>query len=203
MKLNKKSLEQWRKDRGDFTLMLDHHISKNSTVIDIGAYTGVWISQMISKYDCNYYALEPIEEFYNTLAKKFEKQEKVKCIMAGISPHNESRKINISGDATSVFGSGQEREIILYDFQTFLKMQNIEQVDLVQINIEGMEYELLKSWIFSGVLNKINKILIQFHYIDDIDVEKERRNIQNHLSKSGFKNCFNYPFVWEAWERIR
>ena len=23
------------------------------------------------------------------------------------------------------------------------------------------------------------------------------------LSKSGFKNCFNYPFVWEAWERIR
>jgi hypothetical protein len=43
MKLNKKSLEQWRKDRGDFTLMLDHHISKNSTVIDIGAYTGVWI----------------------------------------------------------------------------------------------------------------------------------------------------------------
>jgi|9_EtaG_2_1085328.scaffolds.fasta_scaffold35051_2 FkbM family methyltransferase len=203
MILNKNSLNDWRRDNGDLTLMLSHDLNKDSIVLDIGAYTGVWISQMLPKYDCNYYAMEPISKFYNILNKKYEQHSKVRCLHTGIGTCNERRKINISGDASSIFGDGQGEEIVLCDLETFMNLESIQKIDLLQINIEGMEYEILNHWIETGVLKKIDKLLIQFHYIEGIDSVAERIKIQNHLSLCGFKECFSYPFVWEGWERIK
>lgn len=203
MILNEDSIRQWRKDKGDLTLMLEHDLEKTSVVVDIGAYTGEWISQMVKRHDCNYYALEPVEKFYDILNKRFEKHDNVKCYMAGISSCNEIKKINISGDASSVFGSGKETEIILYDFQDFLKEHKIEKVDLVQVNIEGMEYEVLNSWLKNDTIKKIDKILIQFHDVEELNCIAERYKIQDNLLDAGFIKCFDYPFVWEAWRKKR
>ncbi len=200
-RVNKQSHICWVRDKGDQTLMLDHELSTNSIVIDIGAYTGVWISQMISKYKCFYYALEPVEKYYSILKNKFKHQDRVKCFPVGISSCNETRNINISGDGSSALEQGNA-EITLYNFKYFLEMENIEKVDLVQINIEGMEYEVLYSWINSEILNKIDKLLIQFHDLENIDAQSKREEIQDYLKASGFRKYFDYPFVWEGWVRI-
>tara|TARA_B110000211_G_scaffold210187_1_gene248113 strand:+ start:414 stop:1031 length:618 start_codon:yes stop_codon:yes gene_type:complete len=202
MSLNENSIKQWFQDRGDATLMLDHNLSKSSIVVDIGAYTGVWISQMISKYDCNYYALEPVNQFYKSLSKKFENSKNVHCINAGISNKNHKAEISVSGDGSSIFVDGEPQEITLYDFHTFLGMNDIVEVDLVQMNIEGMEYELMNHLLDTSAIKKIKKLLIQFHEIGSLNSVAERKAIQVKLESHGFVKMFDYPFVWEGWERI-
>jgi hypothetical protein len=75
---------------------------------------------------------------------------------------------------------------------------NINEVDLLQINIEGDEYDLMEYMIESNIVNKIKNIQIQFHLGIENDIER-RDNIQKNLISKGFKNKFNYPFVWESW----
>ena len=81
-----------------------------------------------------------------------------------------------------------------------LSDNNINQVDLLQINIEGDEYGLMEYMIESNMINKFKNIQIQFHL--GIENDKERRNeIQKNLILKGIKNKFDYPFVWESWEK--
>ena len=203
MGLNDISIKKWFIDKGDQTLMLDHNLDNNSVVVDIGAYTGEWISIMSKKYKCNYYALEPVKKFYDIIEEKFKNNPKIRCLMNGMSSKNEIKLINISADGSSVFGNSNEKQSInLLDIETFMKLNNLEKIDLLQMNVEGMEYEILKSWIEnSNILSKINKILIQFHEVDDLDVIKEREYIQTSLLENKFKKCFDYFFVWECWEQ--
>lgn len=201
MALNDESIKKWMIDKGDQTLILDHKLNHNSTVVDVGAYTGVWIDVMSKKYKCNYYALEPVKKFYDILEEKFKNIPNVKCLMSGISSKNETKLINMLGDGSSVFGDSNTKQAIdLMDIETFMKRNNLKKIDLLQINVEGMEYEILKAWIENkNVLNKIDKLLIQFHEVDGLDVIKERKYIQDNLSKNKFKKYFDYPFVWECW----
>lgn len=200
--LSKENVKKWFKDKGDFTHNLNHKLGKESIVLDIGAYTGEWISLMSEKYDCYFYAAEPIHRFHEVLYNRFINNKKIQTVMAGIGVVNEKTKINISNDGSSILQDGKASEqIILYDLTTFMEIYKINKIDLVQINIEGLEYELLKDWIDKKNLKYIKKIQIQFHQVEGLDYVKEREFIKKSLIECGFSNCFEYPFVWEAWER--
>jgi hypothetical protein len=75
---------------------------------------------------------------------------------------------------------------------------NLPSIDLIQINIEGSEYNLLDFAISKNYLNNIQKILIQFHTNVENCVDR-RNNIQNNLKNIGFTKMFDYSFIWEAW----
>ena len=78
----------------------------------------------------------------------------------------------------------------------------IEEIDLLQINIEGAEYDILDNWIDNKVINKIKTLQIQFHNFKEIPNYVERReNIRNNLLKLGFTEKFNYQWVWECWTK--
>ena len=84
-------------------------------------------------------------------------------------------------------------ENILYEFK-------LDHVDLLQINIEGDEYSLLEDMIKTGFINKFSTIQIQFHLGIPNDIER-RENIQKGLIQHGYKQKYNYDFVWEAWTK--
>ena len=48
------------------------------------------------------------------------------------------------------------------------------------------------------IVQKFNNIQVQFHLGVENDQER-RNNIQKELTFKGFKNKFDYPFVWESW----
>ena len=64
---------------------------------------------------------------------------------------------------------------------------NINQVDLLQINIEGDEYGLMEYMIEGNIIDKFKNVQIQFHLGIENDVER-RSNIQKNLISKGFKN---------------
>ena len=202
--LNKESIKKWFADNGDATHNLNHNLNKDSIVLDIGGYTGVWASQILEKYDCQIYILEPVPDFYEKLKQRFMKCPRVLSKMVGVSPDvDKELTINLDGDATlclddSPFGT---TTIHLSPIEKILEDLNIEEVDLVQINIEGAEYAVLKEWLRSGTINRFKKLQIQFHQVAGIDYLSERSYIQNKLAEIGYIKVFDYPFVWESWEK--
>lgn len=202
LKLDGGELQRWRKDDGDKTHILDYDLNKNSVVIDLGGYTGVWGQLMIEKYNPNLYILEPVFSFYSGMVSKFSKNSKVRLMNVGIGTKNKDGLIYLSNDSTSSnIGAGESIKVKFNTFETILESWNLHEVDLLQMNIEGDEYPILEHMIETGYINRIKNIQIQFHLGIDNAVER-RDKIREKLTLNGFKIKYDYPFVWEAWTKI-
>jgi FkbM family methyltransferase len=197
--LNSVEISRWFNDRGDYTHNITYDLNENSVIMDLGGYTGVWAQQMIEKYNPNVYIVEPVSSFYDGMVSKFENNPKVKLLNVGVGIEDRGGIIYMGGDGTSsnlINGDGINVKFNTID--TILNNFGLEYVDLIQINIEGDEYPLLENMILTGSINKFKNIQIQFHLGIDNNVDR-RNKIQEGFIANGFKNNFDYPFVWESW----
>lgn len=201
------SLNRWFADRGDYTHNLNYNLNSDSIVIDLGGYHGLWIDEILKKTNPhipNIILVEPVPEFYNHLVDKFKHYEKIKVMNVGVSTdNNETNKtlyVSHDGSSTNFNSNATGIQIKTVPVDKILLDNNINNVDLLQINIEGDEYGLLEYMIESNIVDKFKNIQIQFHLGIENDI-KRRINIQNNFISKGFKNKFDYPFVWESWEK--
>lgn len=202
------SLNQWFADNGDYTHNINYELNNDSVVIDLGGYYGLWIDEILKKNNPNIpniILVEPVPEFYNHLVTKYENYEKIKVMNVGVSTDkNETTKtLYVSSDGSSTNFNINVKSVIqikTMPIDKILSDNNINQVDLLQINIEGDEYGLMEYMIESNTIDKFKNIQIQFHLGIDNDIER-RNIIQKNLVSKGFKNKFDYPFVWESWEK--
>jgi FkbM family methyltransferase len=202
------SLNKWFADKGDYTHNINYELDNDSIVIDLGGYHGLWIDEILKKNNPHIpkiILVEPVPEYYNHLVKKYENYEKIKVMNVGVSTDkNEiSKTLYVSSDGSSTnFNTNPEFEIQIktLPIDRILSDNNINEVDLLQINIEGDEYGLMEYMIESDIVDKFKNIQIQFHLGIENDVER-RSNIQKNLISKGFKNKFDYPFVWESWKK--
>jgi FkbM family methyltransferase len=199
--LNRESLARWFRDNGDYTHNINYNLNENSCIIDLGGYTGVWAQQMIEKYNPNVYILEPVTKFYDGMVSKFSDNNKVHLMNIGISTKNENGVIYLSNDGTSSnLTDGESITVKFNTVETILENWGLDEVDLLQMNIEGDEYPVLEHMLKTGNINKFKNIQIQFHLGIDNAIER-RDKILGGLKSNGFKLKFNYPFVWESWTK--
>ena len=201
--LNKKiqDVPAWFAVNGDNTHSLNHEINEESVIMDLGGFTGVWINKMINKYNPNVYAIEPIGRFYNIMVDKFKSNPKVRLLNVGISDENKKDKIFLKGDETSSQNVGGESiDVEFITMEKLLETWNLDKVDLLQINIEGDEYPLLRHMLETGTINKFSNIQIQFH-MDRDGFVKQREEIRKGLENNNFKLKYDFPFVWECWTK--
>ena len=202
------SLNKWFADNGDYTHNLNYVLNNDSVVIELGGFHGLWIDEILKKNNPivpNIILVEPAPEFYNLLVTKYKNYEKIKVINVGVSTdkHDTIKILYFSNFGSSTnFNKNDESAIQIktIPIDKILSDNNINEVDLLQINIEGDEYELMEHMIESDIIDKFKNIQIQFHLGIENDIER-RNNIQKNLILKGFKNKFDYPFVWESWEK--
>ena len=199
--LNHFELSKWIMDRGDYTHNINYNLNQNSSIMDLGGYTGVWAQQMIEKYSPNVYIIEPVPKFYNFMVSKFENNSKVKILNVGVATENREGKILVNQDASSSnLKNGEEIDVKFQTIEQIFKQFNIENIDLIQINIEGDEYSLLERMIQTKFINRFKNIQIQFHLGIENDLLR-REKIHKEFILNNFINKFNYPFVWECWTK--
>ena len=199
--LNQPQLVRWQQDSGDYTHSLYHNLTPDSTVIDLGGYTGVWAEQILRRYDCNVYLVEPIFESWKVLFEKFENNSKVRILKGAVGTSNTEKVMYVSEDGTS--SNTKIGEPVTVEYRTIdriLHEWDLEQVDLLQVNIEGDEYEVLQYMLDNNVIDKFKTIQVQFHLGIENATEKYKV-ICKGLEERGFKVKYSYPFVWEAWTK--
>jgi hypothetical protein len=96
-----------------------------------------------------------------------------------------------------VNASGLEYLAPAIHFSNWLKNENLD-IGLLEINIEGGEYNLLSDLIESRQIKRIKTLLIQFHN-NERNSEFQRASIR-HLLQETHEQIFNYDWVWEKWK---
>jgi FkbM family methyltransferase len=200
LSLNSEELSKWFDDNGDQTHNLNYPLNEESIVMDLGGFKGIWASQIIDLYDANIYIIEPIYDYYDYMINKFIHNNKVKLMNVGISDEDKEDIIFVNEDSSSFNSDGMPQNVKLLTMKSIFNKWNLKKVDLLQINIEGHKYLLLENLVNEDLLDKFKYIQIQFHQgIQDHISRRDR--IHKKLLDRGFKIRFNYPFVWESWEK--
>lgn len=188
-------------DTGGIEWTDNHDLNSDSKIIELGGYTGRFIQSMISRYDPYIYVIEPVSQYYIELLDKFSNNKKINILNCGISAVAGESIIFKDNDGSSRYlPTSNSEKIHLVTMKDLFDTWKLDEVDLLQINIEGDEYEILNYLLDTDMIRKFKNLQIQFHHIDD-DSEDNRRSIQQRLIDNGFVSVYNFDFIWEKWKR--
>lgn len=193
---------KWVKDHGDKMLRLTYDLTSSSVVLDIGGYQGEFADAIQKKYQCAIYIFEPVADFYQICKKRFAAESKIQCLNYGLSNVDTDIFISRDDDASSTARNTKnhtQEKISLKDVMATMDSLGVNNVDLLKINIEGGEYDVLPRLIETGFIKNIRFLQIQFH--DFIPNAVEMRDTIRARLATTHKEQWNYPFVWESWER--
>ena len=193
------AVAEWMNKQGDQEFLWKQRLTEESVVVEVGGFLGVWTSVISEKFNPTIYVLEPSGVYASKLGDKFSDNNKIKILPYGLGQpgiiefsHDGagSGLYSKKGDATEL--------VVIKSFDQFFLENGLRQVDLMQVNVEGSEYDLIPQILTSSFRRRIIKIQIQFHLNVDGAIEK-RNAIRLELAKT-HNEIFCYPFVWEAWE---
>ena len=170
---------------------------KDLTVIDVGANLGL-TSFFFSHYAKIVYSIEPSSEHIEVLKYMLEKNEitNVKPYQFALSikdgedflTHYSNKTMyslyqTLAANSTGNLQVTGKEPTKLKRIDTFFKEENIEHVDFMKLDVEGVEYEILGSDSFKTVSPKIDKILVEVHAYSG----RNPNQIVESLKNNGFK----------------
>lgn len=195
-----KTVQLWFSHKGDDTHRVNYNLNENSIVFDLGGYHGEWTQKIYQKYNCFVYVFEPITELYEAIVEKFKSFEKIKVFNFGLSDVDKKINITLSNDGSSFYISGGNQiECEVKSISKFIKENDLSNIDLIKINIEGDEYPVLKSLLDNNQIEIFKDIQVQFHEFIP-NARLLRKELQDRISNT-HKLTYNYEFVWENWRR--
>lgn len=194
-----REVRRWIQDKGDQTLRFDYDLKSDSLVLDLGGYNGQWASDLYSRYNCQIMVFEAIKPFAQNIEKRFAKNSKITVFPAALGAKKRKESMALDDTGSSVFREAKESSLVQFeDIAEIFTRQNISQVDLMKINIEGGEYEVLPRLFETNLISTIKNIQIQFHNIFP-DSKRQMQKLQATLTETHFPT-YQYTFVWENWK---
>ena len=185
-------------------------------LVVIGAHFGVWLNDDISRFDKeNILLVEPVPYNYKKLKERFINSSNVFiCTNAIFSEHKISKFYYVNEKSIPKLGkhwaSGigsfnknhildhrtkrfkieeediDEIEIEFITFEDLVRNYAIKSIDKLQIDVEGAEYEILKSIDYKKI--NINSIQFESKHFDGTFKEgKKLEEIKNKLILEGYK----------------
>ncbi len=169
------------------------HGKKDLTMVDLGANIGL-ASYYFKDFAKVVYAVEPAKSHVRVMSKmlKNNKVDNVVVCSYAIAPISGTAKFYHNTNTTMysltdrVNGNKDYEEVKTLDFVDFFKVNNLEKIDFLKLDVEGTEGELMTSDAFITVADKINTIMGEWH-------------AWGSMSQSQFQHCLEdmgYNFKW-------
>ena len=166
----------------------EYPLSTDSFVVDVGGYEGKFARQLHQIYGCSIDVYEPIPQFFRQCQETCRIYPIIRVFNKGLGGNSRKEILSIETDRTGLFAKGERIEVEIVDAMSIFREKTI---DLLKINIEGMEYELLERI----VPNNIKNIQVQFHKIGE-NYEERYQKIREKLLQT-HELTYDFPFVWQ------
>jgi FkbM family methyltransferase len=176
----------------------NYNLSVDDCVLVLGGYLGGSTQIWREKYQVSVILVEPVPDYVQSLRQRFENDSRVSILDHAVSDCTEELTIGLSKDTSGVFEStGKLISVKSVDIVEVLSTLDTFPVGL-EMNIEGGEYAILTRLTETGLLSKVENLVVQFHNYG-IEQELQRAQIRKSLTES--HDCvFNYDWVWERWK---
>lgn len=185
------------------------NIDNLNVVIDIGANVGLFTKYMLYKNAKKVFCYEPNKSAFNCLFKNYQNNNSVFLNNLAVSTNNDKLRLYLDVNNTLV-SSAKRNTSDFYDVDSItlkqiLTQNNLEKVDLVKIDIEGMEYELIEN-LENEVFSKIYSFIIEYHDVESMDKSSGVKKLTKKLNENGysvkfgdnlFKNC-SYLYAYKC-----
>jgi FkbM family methyltransferase len=187
----------------------------NFGLVVIGAHSGVWLKSLFEQYqNQNILLVEPVPYNIALLKENINKYKNISIETSAVSEKNEIKKFYyVKPDAVKKLGkhwsSGigsfdkqhilnhkykrfmvndtdiEEMDVQYLTFSNLMEKYSVSSIDLLQIDIEGAEFQILNSINFEKI--EIKKIIFEFKHFDGTFEEGPKlQSIKEKLIK------FNY-----------
>ncbi len=176
------------------------HLKQGGLILDIGSFLGDYTS-LVQKRNPQliFWLFEPIAYHFNVCRDKFKDNENVTVYQHAVSADGRSLKMQLNGlrskHQPSIFADGLS--VPSRSIQEIF--DSVKEVELMKMNIEGMEYECLEQLIRTKSLSKSKYLLIQFHNFE-ADSQNRRDAIRESL-EIDYTYIFKFDWMWELWAR--
>ena len=203
---HEKRVAEWYRLDSEGELRLNYPLTESSVVLDVGGYRGQWASDIFARYLCTVHVYEPVTSFASQLRERYAGNQSIVVHAEGLAATSRSATIYLQRDASTVTVDGvtsdgaEAMSVELMSVVEAIDSLQVETIDLLKLNIEGLEYELLECLLESGYIGMVEHLQVQFHHFVD-GSDSRRAAIQEQL-KATHRLDYCVPFVWESWNRI-
>lgn len=190
--------DYWRQG-GDVLTTAGLPVTSSSVVIDAGGYRGAWTDEMLCLYSPKVIVVEAHPGFSARLEERYRENDRVRVVRGALGGRNGEIDIFDLADGTSAVRK-RGKPIRVQKVPIGSILNELDDVACMKINIEGGEYEVLDELIGSGAIRKLGSLIVQFHDFFP-DASSKRAVICAGLEKT-HRRAFDFPFVWERWDRV-
>jgi FkbM family methyltransferase len=187
---------------GNSLLFENLPVRSSDIVLDVGGYRGDWTAEMCWRYGSKSLVLEPVPEFAAQIAKRFEHNDRVVPIAAGLGARDETLEIALAADGSSSVRRAlgvRQINVPIMGVESLFAEHHLDEVACTKINIEGAEYDLLDAAHERGLLARVRCLVIQFHDIGATTQERLAR-VREGMARTHDPG-FSFDLVWERWDR--
>lgn len=164
-----------------------------NTVIDVGANIGQSALKFHHAFpQAQIYCFEPVDHLYRKLEKNIGHLDNIHTFpdALGASPgestiyltHHETTSSLIKPDYVK-----QTQSVRVTTLDEFLQAENITRADLVKIDVEGLDLEVLRGGAKSLEQRKVQFILVECGFYDDIPNIVCIDKVRDYLYRYGFR----------------
>ena len=177
-------------------------LGKTDIAIDCGANVGN-ITQHLCKSGATVYCFEPNPYAFEVLQDRFSNMQNVHCIPKGVSDKKSMMKLYLheNSDKDEVHWSTGSSllnfkgnvlndkyvEVEIIDLCEFIESLNY-RVRILKMDVEGVECEILKKIICSGVIDKIDYAFVETHDHKIPELKVETDAIRELIEQKRIKN---------------
>ena len=190
---------KWQADGMPHSYNQFPNLGPQDTVLDFGGFRGDWTAAVTENSRCKAIIFEPHPRFAEQIRRRFAGNAAITVVERALGPENGSIQLTDDGDASSA----KRTKAATVTGQLMRAAEFFESTEgdfaVCKVNIEGGEYDLLPAIIDCGAISRIQILQIQFHLFDKTDIA--RRDTVRERLMSTHDCVWNYPFVWERWEK--
>ncbi|MBQ3312053.1 FkbM family methyltransferase [bacterium] len=154
---------------------LNKMLFNNKDIIDVGGYIGDSAIVFSPYTNGMIYSFEPTTGLYNFMQQTLKLNQKCKNIVPiniGLGSKKEKQLIHLMDSGSSinrliVLNEYETEEIEITTLDDYVKENNLNNIGLIKVDIEGFEQEFLKGAINTIITQKPTLLLSIYHFATD------------------------------------
>ncbi|MGA7129191.1 MAG: FkbM family methyltransferase [Chthoniobacterales bacterium] len=169
------------------SVMVDS-LNPSSTVLDLGANLGHFALAIVDRFHCQAFCVEPDPRVYPTL----KSNPKVSAINVAVTTRSGPARFYLAQNwecssliPPTACETIDEIECQAVTLETVLALIGVEHLDVLKMDIEGLELELLTS-LGQPILDRINQLTVEFHESMGMGTVKQVLETIDYLESFGF-----------------